>query len=287
MNVVSGVVALGLLLVVGGPAAWARPRDDAASGAALEQRMALPLPDGLRAAVLGRVRQQDRWAFWGGLAGVLLATATTFALGPDSGAWVFVGLALGTLIGGAGSLFLRVGRRPSSASRLARGRAVTLVDYVPAILLTLSLVTLAISAVAVAIGLTAGSDATRTARIGLFATVGALAVGATGVVLALARLVTTRAQPADSPLALAWDDALRGESLRRLVGMAGWLAAAPAVVAAVAVVPRAPGVVQTTVLVLAVTAGLLAVAGQAVSARGRGYAVRRLWPGAEFETAAA
>jgi hypothetical protein len=191
--------------------------------------------------------------------------------------WFVVG-GMGALLGGA------IGARSVRADgpRLARGRAVTIEDYVEPlerwIPWTAATVAAAVSLLPLLLG---GPRSALVPGIAAVATVLAASLAA--------RWIIARPQRADSVITLAWDDALRAEAVRNLLGGAGVVALATLIFSLPTALARLGVAARTVDLQLWASMGfcivLLVLAVASSRRRPARYFLRRLWPGTAAELA--
>ena len=124
---------------------------------------------------------------------------------------IVAGGAAGGLIGG----LVATHGLPAPGRRVARDRAVRVADYISPIERAGALIGMLLTALFGVLSLTLGSADARVA-----VATGVAVAGWLGFEL-VARLLIARPQSADSALQLAWDDALRADSVRRLAGASG------------------------------------------------------------------
>jgi hypothetical protein len=278
-------IAVGLAFALGVlPFVPGLRRDDAAQLARLESDVRLPLPEGLRIVLAEKARRHELWTLCGGMIGVIGATGMVLAISPDLGAVIMVGGITGGTIGGAAWIAARLRRVPTTAPRVARSTRVTLADYVPASRVALTVTAFAMTLAAAVSGMI-GLLQVRAPGAHLVLVIVGAAVSTIVMVavLLIGRSVVSRAQPAESPLELAWDDALRGEALAALVTRAAWSNGGTAAIAVLTLCEdaafRPAGVVAIVFGAVALGLGVVLVARAGVT---RAYAVQRLWPDESF-----
>ena len=193
------------------------------------------------------------------------------------GSWFFVG-GLGALLGGVlGARSVRL-----EGPRVARGRAVTVADYVEPAERSLPWFTAAIAMVASLVPVLHGSGAVGLAP-------GAAAVATVGVSALVARWIVSRPQRADSTVSLAWDDALRSGAVRNLFSGAVAIALVTLIVSVPTALTSFGLTARSTDLQLwasmGVCAVLLVLAILSERARPARYFLRRLWPGTAAQLA--
>lgn len=250
----------------------------------------LALTESVRPEVERAIAIRIRAAGIGAVLGIGLGVAIA-AVNPASGLgpWTFVaGMFLGLAAGNAVGALIARPRPAASGVRIARSRDVGLRDYVMPIELDGSRVTVGIAAataIIVAI-LLAGNPRETTSLVTVLVTT-ALAIAALVVLEVAGRALVARPSPAEDPTRLAWEDALRADTLRNLVTPTltfAMIAVVMSVVGVFGALPPSPvsvvlgAVVPLVLLAAAIVIGVVAI----VSAPQRHY-LRRLWP----ETAAA
>ncbi len=264
----------------------------------LSRRLGLALPDdpALRDEILRRGRHRTLWVSVGACLGfvvtiaIVLAAAVT-GLIPDPGtgaAWT--GLA-GLVLGGAiAALCVVLGSRhpvDPSRPRVAHARRTELADYLDPIELVGARVVAGLGAVATALALALPGSSWMMEGQPLAA--GVLAVGGLiGLVLLELggrRVVLARPRVADTPVALAWDDATRATELRALATaplMMGAYSLAFGSFAslgpALRLLPDVAAGILINVTFFVLLAALVTVAVVATSRKPEQFYLRRLWP---------
>ncbi|MFW6598761.1 hypothetical protein ACQBAU_14680 [Propionibacteriaceae bacterium Y2011] len=271
-------------------------------------RQGLPLPAHLREPLLRRITTHERWASSGAVTAIgLSAIAAVFLMGPNAdAAAVIIVLSVPVGIGVGGVIAILVGRHQfnPTAPRVARTRATTLADYVPARTRRTARV---VTAVAIVVALLAASTQLLMSGVlrgegqGPWLLAQALVTAVLTLVFlviaeVLGRVAVARPQHAESRLELAWDDVCRSESLRALhhtpivLGVLASLATTVLRVASPAGLVAGPVGLITFVIMVVLSLGATALA--LWSAWPRGHAGRashvrqRLWAGEEFITEA-
>lgn len=284
MTLAAGVALLVLLVASFVPSS----RSSRARG--MSRSVGLALTEDVRPTVERAIAIRLRATTLGALAG--LAGGWLAAASPPLGdiqPWLVVaGLFLGIGLGSAVGAFLARPKPPAPGARVARSRDVRLHDYVMPFELTGAriLIAVAIVAAVVVAALLAGIPRETTSLVSLLV-VTALALAAQVLFEILGRAIVAQASPAQDPTALAWEDALRAESLRNLVTAPltfGCVAVVLTVVGAFGVLPLSPvSIILGAVVPIAVLVGALVLAVISLVSKPQQHYLRMLWP----ETAAA
>ena len=259
----------------------------------------LALPAGQAPALETNFAGRSRASSLGALVGTVLAVAGLVsgviptqdppALGGVAETWLIIG---GFYVGmgvGAALRALTVRTPSPTGERYARPGAVDVRDY-------LAPIDRIGSRVAVAAGLLVLVIAgiVSFSAFGMTPANPAFSIGGLVVLLGVVSLVVSeiatrrildRAQPAASPEALAWDDAIRAITVREIVtapmslGVWGSLAIGISLTDSYSVGNQWPaGLIVVNVLVLLIAAGILGAATYSIASRPQQHYLRRLWP---------
>lgn len=275
--IVTGLIAaFGIAYFVG----TYRPAQRAQRAAGFARSVGLPLTDALRAVVTDRVALRQR----GGAAGLVVGIATSaFLLGmdPSSGdhyatpflliGGAFAGAAIGVAIAAS-----RVSAPlDPDAVKYARPSAVGLDDYVAPIERVGSRLVVGLAVITLVAALVFGAPVS-----GVLIALAVLAVAALLFFEIAGRRIVERAQPAQSPADLTWDDAVRASVLRDMVTAPIILGADTVVVAGGALIDHvlAGSELARIALVVVCFAAAIALASAAVAGRPQRYFLTRLWP---------
>ncbi|TQL47455.1 hypothetical protein FB562_0515 [Homoserinimonas aerilata] len=182
-------------------------------------------------------------------------------------------------------------QQDADASRIARAISPTEADYVdarrrmtPSILLLFAAAATGIAVVLVILGRTDAAALVTAPALPVFV------VAVVGWVAArmLSRRVLSRGQPAGGPGELAWDDALRADTLLRLTSamtMLCWVSLVASLHLMLSVTFSDPDVTwPDTIVNLLFTWGLIIVSLDAQLVGARRHFLLRLWPDTDFET---
>ena len=183
----------------------------------------------------------------------------------------FAGLAVGVAISAARTS----APLDPEAVKYARPSAVALSDYVAPLERTGGRIVVGLAVVTLITAVLAG------ARISVpLIALTALAVAALLVFEVAGRRIVDRAQPAQSPSDLRWDDAVRSSVLRDMITAPIILGADAVVVAAGALIDHllSGSDVANVILVIACFAVAAALATAAITSRPQRYFLSRLWP---------
>lgn len=287
LTVLAALSGLALLVLVG---LTLSPRYRAARARQMSTSVGLALDDSVRPRVERALAVRLRTTGVGAVIGLALgwAAMTAWPIGSFSQWFMLAGLFLGIGAGSAVGAFLARPRATPAGPRIARSRDVTLGDYVAPIELTGAriLVGAAVSTGTVVAVLLIGNPRETTSLVSLVV-VTLLAAGALVVFEVAGRAIIAQPSPAQDPTSLAWEDALRAETLRNLVTtplMFGCVAVALTVVGAFGTLPLNPvTIVVGTVVPMLLLLAALTIAVVAMVSRPQRHFLRRLWP----ETAAA
>jgi hypothetical protein len=267
-------------------------------GERLARRLGLALPDDatLRDEVLRRDRRRILWGAIGACLGgivavsaVLAATADGMIPDPEMGV-VWIGIA-GVVLGGSIAALCVVLGAPRSVDptrpRVAHARRTELGDYLDPIELVGARVVAVLGAATTAVALAVPTSRWMIGGQPLASTV--LAVGGlvTLVLLEIGgrRVVLARPRIAETPSALAWDDARRASELRILataplmMGTYAFMFGSFAVVSpALRLLPDLAAGIVANVTVYVLGGALVAIAVIAIARRPEQFYLRRLWP---------
>lgn len=283
------LIAAGLVLA--GYLAWAaRTWADAVAtarmGQAQARRVGFDLDPVVADSVVPRLANRLLVGAVGGVTGGATITLWLAGAGLTGGpAWFFVWCGVGVLLGRsvvlAGLALIEAWRAaPEPGPRVARASRPLLADYVAAPERGLAVVMSVLPALLLAgRWATSGSTATPHATAANTVAVPLLVLLAGGL---LARQITTRPQPAASPRALAWNDALRARTLRdvvaavALVGVSYSLLLTGVLSIVPFTTPPVSPVVTTSIAVVLLTCGILASRSALTPSPGAQFK-RRLW----------
>jgi hypothetical protein len=267
-------------------------------GERFARRLGLALPDDptLRDEVLRRDRRRIVWgaigACIGGIAAVsavLAATAADMIPDPEMGV-MWIGLA-GVVLGGSIAALCVVLGAPRSVDptrpRVAHARRTELDDYLDPIELVGARVVAVLGAAVTALALAVPTSNWMVGGQPLASTV--LAVGGLVTLVLLEvggrRVVLARPRIAETPSALAWDDARRASELRILatapimMGSYAFMFASYAVISpALRLLPDLAAGILVNVTVYVLGGALVAIAVIAIARRPEQFYLRRLWP---------
>ncbi len=265
------------------------PRFRAAQARRLSRSVGLALTDDVAPIVERALAIRQRATVAGALAGLALG-GTTAAIGPFElvQQWVLIaGFFLGVGVGSAvGAVLARP--RADAGARIARSREVALRDYVMPLELTGARVLIGVVALGATLvaALLVGNPRETTSLVSLVV-VSALAVAALVVFELLGRAIVAQPSPARDVTRLAWEDALRAETLRSLVTApltVGCVAVMLTVVGVAGALPLGPAaIILGAVVPLVVLAAVVAIGIVALASTPQRHFLRALWP----ETAAA
>lgn len=264
-----------------------RRRTIAASALAFSQTVALPLTPEVSETVERRVTTRMRASGIGLLAGAVAGLGVAALVdGLDEGltTFTFAGTALSVLATAWTIGVLRREPADGDSVRIARSEAVRLDDYVPPVeLVTVRIAgTLAlVGPILVSVAWMRGADVPTSAPWILGAATLSLVVWV--LVEVLARRIVARGPRVGSPIAMAWDDALRAETLRRLIALPLVFmiqATLPSAVEGARLLFGEDGFWGTAGLIIAMTPaiGLLLLLVIVASATPERHYLRRLWP---------
>lgn len=264
-----------------------RPRVVTASALTFSQTVALPLTPEVSETVERRVITGMRASGIGLIAGAAAGLGVAALVnGLDEGltTFAFTGTALSILATAWAIGVLRREPADSESVRIARSEAVHLDDYVPRgelIAIRVGGTLALVGPILVSVAWMRGADVPTSAPWILGAATLSLAVWVLAEVLT--RRIVARGPRVGSPIAMAWDDALRAETLRRLIAL-------PLVFMIQAILPSAvegarllfgdDGFWGTAGLLIAMTPaiGLLLLLVIAASATPERHYLHRLWP---------
>lgn len=286
--VVCGVVlALLLVLFVG---MTSSPKYLAGRARQMSASVGLALDPDVQPIVERAIAVRLRATGIGASVGLVIGAANLLG-GPFAGfgQWLSFGTVLfGLGLGSAVGAYLARPRPASAGVRVARARDVRLQDYVTPLELTGARVVVGVTVVTATIvaALIAGrpSETTSFASLVIFTTLAAVSL----IVFEVAgRAIVAQPSPADNPTRLAWEDALRADTLRNLVTAPltfGCAAVALTAVGAFGALPLTPlSIVLGVVVPMLLIAAAITIAVIATIGRPQQHFLRMLWP----ETAAA
>lgn len=290
-----GLIALILVIVIifaATPRSRMRAVDDFVRKIRLD-----PSDAKIRAAVERRTSRVSMAALLGAVIGLGVAVGVLL-LFPEwqSSTTVFLvvtPLLLLGLIGGGVVVTLHESlfQQDADASRIARAVSPAEADYVdarrrttPRILLLIAAAVTGIAVVVVVLGRNDAAALTAAPALPVFA------IAVVGWIAAriLSRRVLSRGQPAGGPGELAWDDALRADTLLRLtsaVTMLCWVSLVASLHLMLSVTFSDPDVTwPDTIVTLLFTLGLIIVTLDAQLGGARRHFLLRLWSDTDFET---
>ena len=275
------------------------PAYRAASVRMMARTVGLALPAGPLDSLEANFASRSRASAFGALVGAVLvvtALVTGFiptqdppTLGGAAEIWLLIG---GWYVGmGVGAAVRALSARTPApvGERYARPGAVDMRDY-------LAPIDLVGGRIAVAAGVVVLTLATVVAVTGLGVAPTSVIFSIGGIVVLLsvaslvvfeiaARRILDRAQPAASPEALAWDDAIRAMTVREIVtaplslGIWGSLAIGILLMDSFREGNAWPaGLIAVTALVVIIAAGILGAATYSIATRPQQHYLRRLWP---------
>lgn len=275
------------------------PAYRAASVRMMARTVGLALPAGPLDSLEANFASRSRASAFGALVGAVLvvtALVTGFiptqdppTLGGAAEIWLLIG---GWYVGmGVGAAVRALSARTPApvGERYARPGAVDMRDY-------LAPIDLVGGRIAVAAGVVVLTLATVVAVTGLGVAPASVIFSIGGIVVLLsvaslvvfeiaARRILDRAQPAASPEALAWDDAIRAMTVREIVtaplslGIWGSLALGILLADSFSEGNAWPaGLVLVTVLVVIIAVGIFAAAVYSLASKPQQHYLRRLWP---------
>lgn len=252
----------------------------------IAQSVGLPLTDQIEPTVRRTLRVGVRIGFTSIVVGVALATAYVFVANTNSTLqvfWVdFTGVMAGIGIGSVMATFTGEENRQKSSVRVARLRTVRVSDYrspfdqwVPRIVVVFSLLGLLLRGAIYPEGY--GS-----VPVFLWIYAG-VTVASLAIYEVTSRALLRTGQPANSPLDLAWDDALRSQALASIAAMPIYLGAYLGIVAFAFFPPTHEGATALGSQVEAVfqlvgSALLLVWVVASVATKSQQRYLRRLWP---------
>jgi len=256
----------------------------------------LAVPDGLAGALSSRLTRRSVITWLGSLAGLaLIIAAVELGLIVPSGErsdasdlWlIFGGIVIG-ISGGAIVNALTLKSVLPAGERVARSSAVELDDYLAPVDLAGSRIAVAIGAAALLawILVTATGVISPEPLVTVGVVVTALSVVSLFAFELATRSILGRGQPVASPAELAWDDALRGMSMRSIASapMCLGIWGALAVCIDIARTAAADPTVGDAAFATAVAAGVLifvgitAAAAVSIATKPQQQYLRRLWP---------
>ncbi len=256
------------------------PAQRAQRADAFARSVGLPLGDALRPVVTDRVALRQRGGAAGLVAGIV-ASAFLLNADPSSGEqYATTFLLIGGAFAGAAIGVAIAASRVSApldpnAVKYARPSAVALSDYVAPLERTGVRVVVVLAAATLAAALAFGAPVS-----GVLVALGVLGVAALVFFEIAGRRIVARAQPAQSPADLTWDDAVRASVLRDMVTAPIILAADTVVVAGGALIDHVFGGSEAArfALVVVCIAAAIALAIAAITSRPQRYFLTRLWP---------
>jgi hypothetical protein len=275
--VVAGLIAaFGIAYFVG----TYRPAQRVQRAEGFARSVGLPLTDALRAVVTERVALRHR----GGSAGLVIGIlAGAFVLDQDPASsenyatpFLLIGGAFaGAAIGVAIAASRVAAPLDPDAVKFARPSAVALDDYVAPLERTGGRLVVGLAVVTLAAALVFDAPVS-----GALMALAVLAVAALLFFEIAGRRIVDRAQPAQSPADLTWDDAVRASVLRDMVTAPIILGADTVVVAGGALIDHvlAGSELARIALVVVCVAAAIALAIAAITSRPQRYFLRRLWP---------
>lgn len=221
----------------------------------------------------------------GGLAGLGIGLAVVATRPADDfSAWLavgsfFVGLGLG---GALGALLARP-RPPATGVRIARARDLRIADYVaPVELIGARILVVVATSTSVLTIVLLATLTDETASMMPLGVITALAIASLVIFEVGARAIVGQASPAEDPTSLAWEDALRADTLRGLVTAPltfGCVAVALSTVGAFGLLPLSAGsIVLGAVVPIAVLLGTITVGIVAQLSKPQRHFLRVLWP---------
>jgi len=196
----------------------------------------------------------------------------------------YVGMGLGAAIRAL------TARTPApTGERFARSGAVDIRDYLAPVDRIGSRIAVAAGVLVLVIAAVVSIGAFGMTSANPVFTVGGLVVllGVASLVVSevAARRILDRAQPAASPEALAWDDAIRAATVREIVtapmslGVWGALAIGITLTDSFSVGNQWPvGLIVVNILVAVIAVGIVAAAAYSIASRPQQHYLRRLWP---------
>lgn len=270
------VAAFGIAYLVGS----LRPAQRTQRAEAFARSVGLPLSDALRPVVTSRIALRQR----GGAAGLVVGVvASAFLLNADQSSgeqYATTFLLIGGAFAGAAIGVAIAASRVSApldphAVKYARPSAVALSDYVAPLERTGVRVVVVLAAATLAAALAFGA-----AVSGVLVALGVLGVAALVFFEIAGRRIVARAQPAQSPADLTWDDAVRASVLRDMVTAPIILGADTVVVAGGALIDHvfAGSEAARIALVIVCFAAAITLAIAAITSRPQRYFLTRLWP---------
>ena len=268
--------ALGLALIV----STFNPGQRAARANNFARSVGLDIPDSLRPVITERVALRHRSGAIGMIVGIA-TIAFLLSMDPTSGenfaspflliGGAFAGLAIGVSFSAARA----AAPIDPDGVKYARTNAVTLGDYVAPLERTGGRIVVGLAIATLVAALAVGAPIS-----GILVALTVLGIAALLVFEIAGRRVVSRAQPAQSPSDLAWDDAVRASVLRDMITAPIILGADAVVVAGGALVTRllAGSDFANGAILMAVIVAAIALAVAAITSRPQRYFLRRLWP---------
>lgn len=249
------------------------------------RRVGLTLPAELESEVAARWIRRIRFSMVGLVVGVIAAIAAVRLVGDAGSGWiayVYLGSAwVGSAVGVAACSVGSAARKTGARVRLARGRAVSLSDYVIGFERWGARAAVGVSALA-AVALAAISHDAQLAIVPL--AISALGVCSLLVFEAVGRSIIARPDSWTTSTEIAWDDALRAVAVRDLatspltIGAFGTIVSSAGIIELV--IRNAPLTVApvSIILYVAFLAVLVAILVLSVTGKPEQHYLRRLWP---------
>ncbi|WP_395639088.1 hypothetical protein [Pseudolysinimonas sp.] len=288
MSPILWFTALGLVLAATVAILWATPAFRRRAARKFATRVGLTLDDGTAPRVTAQLTRRALAGLVGYTSGLLVSVGTLLAVGRPTGtdtmwSWVVTGSVFtGMGIGASLATLTQRLPQPGAAVRVARSRELVVEDYLTRYEVAFARLVGPVALALVALAWIATSGGPRTEVLLPTATAAALGTLATQLMFELgSRLVLRRPIRGESPHDLAWDDALRADSLRQLLlapYILGVVGTGWALFSLMTVLPTTVGLVVVNLAMPLVVASGIAVLVVVLVRQPERHYLRRLWP---------